>query len=417
MGCRRLVLIGGSAAVLAMVTSVPLAAQAPQATAGSPAAATYTAPRTAWGDPDFEGNWRSLQQIEFERPTGETRAFLTDEEIQAKYAEAERRNALRLTGKLENRGFRNQANYNSVVGYNPEKARIARQTSAIIDPPDGRIPPWTLKQVDYYEFREEMTVGRGDADWTIDRPPSERCLPIVNIPTMGNWGLAHRGTRPKVAAATVGRARLENAQGFKQSEITLDGGASGGGRPGGTQGAYRFVQTPGFIVILKNDYNGQTIPMDGRPAISNKFRNWRGSQRGHWEGDTLVVVTTNIQYPGPVIDNYQPTYPGTGETLTLTERYTRTGPETLEYRYTVDDPGVYVRPYTARHDFELDNEWKTSYNLCHEGHDDMPSALGSGRYDELTSVDNNTDGRLLRAPRLRDIRAESEAYAEKMKKQ
>jgi hypothetical protein len=169
-------------------------------------------------------------------------------------------------------------------------------------------------------------------------------------------------------------------------------------------------------VILEDDNEARIIPTDGRPAISKSFRHWKGSSRGRWEGNTLVVTTTNIQYPGPVINNYQPSYPGTGETLTFTERYTRTGPDTMEYRYTVDDPGVYVRPYTALHEFGLDNNWKTSYNLCHEGHDDMPSALGSGRNDEITSIDNNEDGRLLRALRLKEIRAEAMEYEEKMKK-
>jgi hypothetical protein len=402
-------------AVVAVAASVQPAAQAPRAQESS-SASTYQVPRTPWGDPDIQGNWRNKEDIEFERPPGETRLFFTDEEIRAKEEDADRRNALRLTGKLENRGFRNQANYNSVVGYSPEKQTFSKQTSAIVDPPDGRVPLWTVKQVDYYEYREAMTLGRGDADWTIDRPPSERCIPIINMPTMGNWGLAMRGARPQQAEATAGRARLANAAGFTQTETTLDGGASGGGSPGSAAGAYRFVQMPGYVVILEEDWEGRIIPLDGRPALSKTFKNWKGSSRGRWEGNTLVVTTRNIQYPGPVINNYQPSYPGTGLTLTFTERYTRVGPDRMEYRYTVEDPDVYVRPYTAVHMFDLDNVWKTSYNLCHEGHDDMPAALGSGRNDEVTSVDNNSDGRLLRGPRLKEIRAEAEAYEAEMKK-
>ena len=416
MECRRLVLVGASAAALAVAASFPLAAQAPQATAGSPAAA-YAPPRTAWGHPDLQGYWRSVQRVDFERAAGETRAFFTDEEIRAKEAEADRRNELRLTGKLENRGFRNQANYNSVLGYSPEKARFSKRTSAIIDPPDGRVPLWTLKQAEYYEYREAITLGRGDADWTIDRPPSERCIPIMDLPTMGNWGLAMRGLRPRPAVNTAGRARLANAAGFAQGEGTLDGGASGGGDPGSTRRhAYRFVQTAEYVVILEDDYRSRIIPIDGRPPISKHFRHWKGSSRGRWDGNTLVVVTTNIQYPGPVIDNYQPTYPGTGETLTFTERFTRTGPDTMEFRYTVDDPGVYVRPYTALHEFNLDNSWKTSFQLCHEGHDDMPGALAAGRNDELTSIDNNADGRIIRESRLKAMREEAEKYEAEMKK-
>ncbi len=93
--------------------------------------------------------------------------------------------------------LRNQANYNSVVGYVAEKARYAKRTSAIIDPPDGRLPMWTMEQVKYYEMREAMTAGRGDSDWTVDRPTSERYIPFWRCrswTTLG-WDYAGPGSR------------------------------------------------------------------------------------------------------------------------------------------------------------------------------------------------------------------------------
>ncbi|MBI2829351.1 MAG: hypothetical protein HYX77_08795 [Acidobacteria bacterium] len=406
MKCR-LVLLGASTAVLAVIASVPLAGQAPAA-ASNDAASTYTPPRTPWGAPDLEGHWRSRGNPSFERRAGETREFFTDEEIRKREENAERQNELRRQGKQENRGFRNQPNYNSVLGYSPEKQKFSKRTSAIIDPPDGHVPGWTLEQVKYYEYREAVTLGRGDSDWTVDRPVSERCFGLLAQPVMANWGMAQRGA-PRAFA-------------FTASEGTVDGGASGGGGGAGPGGPYRLVQTQDYITIVDPESGigggmagSRIIPLDGRPALSKKFRSWMGVSRGHWEGNTLVVVTTNVQYPGPVITSYGGNYPGTGETLTLTERFTRTGPDKMEYRYTVDDPGVYVRPYTALYEMTLDDSYKISYILCHEGHDDMPSALQSGRNDEANATENANDTRILRAPRLKEIKEEAIKAAEAMK--
>jgi hypothetical protein len=364
---------------------------------------------TPWGTPDLEGHWRSRGNPSFERRVGETREFFTDEEIAKREANAARLNELRRQGKQENRGFRNQANYNSVVGYSPEKPVFSKRTSAIIDPPDGRVPVWTLEQVKYYEYREAVTLGRGDADWTVDRPTSERCFGVLAQPVMSNWGMAQRG--------------VPGSFGFVASEGTVEGGASGGGGGAGPGGPYRLVQTENYVTIvdLESGIGGgmagsRIIPLDGRPGLSNTFRTWMGVSRGRWEGNTLVVVTKNVQYPGPVITSYGGNYPGTGETLTLTERFTRTGPDKMEYKYTVDDPGVYVRPYTALYEMTLDNSYKTSYILCHEGHDDMPAALAAGRNDEVTAIDNANDTRISREPRLKLIKGEAIKAAEAMGK-
>ena len=403
---RRLVLVGALAVVVAVAASAPVAAQAPQA-AGSTAAAAYTAPRTAWGDPDVQGVWRGRQRISFEREPGETREFLTDAEVAEMERKADVRNDGRLNGKSENRGNRNQPNYNSVVSYNAERSQHAKRTSAIIDPPDGLLPAWTLEQVKYYAEREAMTAGRGDSDSWTDRPTSERCIPVIAPPVLGFWGMALKGEAGGVAE-TAGTNNV--GEGYSNSR-------SGGG-------PYRIVQSPGYAVILQEQQGlgggnagSRVIPLDGRPALAQKFRHWMGSARGHWEGgNTLVVVTTNITYPGPVITSYGPNYPGTGSTLTFTERYTRTGPDTMVYRYTVDDPGVYVRPYTVQHELGLYNDYKISAVICHEGHDDMPAALAAGRFDEITAIDNLNDVVSQRAPRIKQLKEEAMKAAEAMKK-
>ena len=410
MRYRLLVLVGTLAVVVTLaVVSAPVAAQAPSEAGSS--ASTYTQPRTAWGDPDLAGVWRGMERIDFERPRDETREFYTDAEVAEKVAMAEARNAQRLLGKQENRGFRNQANYNSVVGYIAEKAQYAKRTSASIDPPDGRLPMWTMEQVKHYEMREAVTADRGDSDWTVDRPTSERCIPILALPVLDNFGMGLRGTRVTSAAFK-----------FSASAGTLDGGASGGGSGTGVRGPYRFVQSSGFMVILREQQGvgggnaaSRIIPLDGRPPIAQQFRHFTGSSHGHWEGNTLVVVTKNLVYPGPVITSYGPTYPGDGSTLTFTERFTRTGPDSMDFRYTVDDPGVYVQPYTVQHNMTLDNDYKISPVICHEGHDDMPSALAAGRFDELTAIDNANDARIPRKLRFEEVKAEV-MKAEAMKK-
>jgi hypothetical protein len=348
-----------------------------------------------------------LHRINFERPPEHRdREFLTDAEVADLERKADERNANRLLGKAENRGNRNQPNYNSIVSYTPDRARYDKRTSAIIDPPSGLLPDWTLEQVKYYEFRESMSLGRGDADSWVDRPTSERCIPVIAFPVMEFWGMTLRGSTGGVAE-TAGT----NNQGEGFSNLT-DGG-----------GPYRIVQGPGYVVILEEEQglgggpNGsRVIPLDGRPALSKKFKHWMGAARGRWDGNTLVVTTTNITYPGPIITPYGPNYPGSGETLTFTERFTRTGPDTIEYRYTVDDPGVYTRPYTVQHQLTRDDAYKISSVICHEGHDDMPSALAAGRFDEVTSIDNAEDTRIQRTPRLKQLKEQAIAAAEAMRK-
>ena len=409
MTYRRLVLCGAAAVLVAVVASAPIAGQAPQAgvNPGSEAA-TYTPARTAWGDPDLEGLWRGRQTIDFERPPGETREFLTDAEVAEMERKADVRNDGRLSGRQENRGNRNQPNYNSIVGYSPERAQHAKRTSAIIDPPDGRVPAWTVEQVKHYEAREALTVGRGDSDSWVDRPTSERCIPVIAPPILGFWGMALKGINAGVAETPD---TLNVGEGYSN---TIGGGPFG---------PYRIVQSPGYVVILEEEQGigggnsgSRVIPLDGRPALAQKFQQWMGSSRGHWEGNTLVVVTTNIVYPGPHITSYGDAYPGDGSTLTFTERYMRSGPDTLDYRYTVDDPGVYVQPYTVRHEWSLDNDYKISNVICHEGHDDMPSALAAGRFDEITAIDNALDTRNQRAPRLKELKEEAMKSADMMKK-
>ena len=399
MKTYRWLVLSGVVAIIAMA-SIPIAAQAPRP-AASTAAPTWTPPRTAWGDPDLQGIWRGAGGAPFERPPQfEGREFLTDTEVAERIERGERRKALQLAGKQENRGFRNQPNYNSIISYSADPVRVSRRTSAIIDPSDGHLPPWTLEQVNRYEAREAATLGRGEADWTVDRPSGERCIPVVDAPVLGFWGMSLGGRTGGVAEAddtnNVG-------EGF---------GNGGGGGAGG-----RIVQAPGYLAITHEEAGDyQIIPLDGRPHLGSKLRQWQGDPVGHWEGNTLVIETTNIKYPYPVITSYGPAYPGDGETLRFIQRYTRVGPDTIEYSQTVDDPAVYTRPYTVVGELRRDDLYKVSAPICHEGHDDMPSALASARVDEESALENAADTRRQRESRLKQLKERAIKAAEEAKK-
>ena len=402
MKYRWLVLFGALVAVV-MMASVPVAGQAPAA------GRTYTAPRTAWGDPDVQGLWRGLHRVPFERPPQyEGREFLTDAEVAELVREAEAGQARTLAGLNTSTGFRNQANYNGIVNYSADPVRFSRRTSAIIDPPDGRLPPWSLEGINRYEAREEATLGRGEADSWLDRFYGERCIDVVKTANVGFWGMSLAGEARTDELAEPGVVERPGVEGPRiRNDVT-------GGRP------TRIMQARGYVVITHEDRatEYQIIPLD-RPHLGPKFKQWMGDARGHWEGDTLVVETTNIKFPAPLIPTYisqaNGWYPGDGETLRITERFMRVGPDTIEYKYTVEDPNVYSRPYTVLHELTRDDAYKVSAELCHEGHDDMPSSLAAARVDEENALEYAAEARRARAPRLKQLKEGAIKAAEEKK--
>lgn len=390
MKYRRLVLIGATITVVALGWVRTAGQTGPQAT-------TYTPPRTAWGDPDLQGIWRSLTPVPLERPKALAgREFLTDAEVAERERQAEERRTKARAGNAERQGDGGLRLYNAVFWLSEDRIKISRRTSAIIDPPDGRIPGWTPEQLKLWEAREVATRGRGDADSWEDRSYEERCIHVVSAGKVRNFGLGP----------------AERSQGFElpaPAEVLDDRflSESASGRP-----MKRVLQAPGYVVIASEDHTEyQIIPLD-RPAPEPKIRQWQGIARGHWDGNTLVVETTNVndkQNGGAIVQVDQGEfYPGTGETLRVTERYTRLDADTLEYRATVEDPAVYVRPYTLLHEWTRDDKYKVSAYLCREGHDDMPAILAAGRFDEATALDNAADAERDRKLRLEELKAEVE---------
>jgi hypothetical protein len=399
MKYRGLVILFGVLAVVVAVAWVPTAGQASKP-------ANWTISKTPWGDPDYQGIWEGTGSVPFERPAKwKDREFKTPEEIAELERVANARNAERGKGKQENRGFRDQANYNSVFSYSADYITVPKRTSAIIDPPDGLLPPWTLDAVKRYEAREAVTAPRGDADWTIDRPPGERCIPDFNTPNIDAWGMGVGSGETAVYGTEFGKL-LNNPDVNPGGEGINPNKSFGGPR--------RIIQAPGFVVFSDEQaYSHNVIPLDGRPHLSSKFSQFLGDARGRFEGNTLVVEYTNVKSFGAVIPSYGSSiYPADDMSkLKVTERYLRTGPDSIDYRYTVDDPSVYTRPYTVQYDLRLDNNFMISPVPCREGIDDLGTTLYGWRLDEDQAMQNADETRAARKPVFARIKARAEAAA------
>ncbi len=311
-------------AALAAAAPVAVTAAGPAAASIGGGAANWNAPRTAWGDPDLQGIWNNSTTTPLER--------LTE-------AEQDRGSAARAPVIAATRG---------TGAAWPETGGLLEQPSLIVDPPDGRIV-LTPSAVERLVAREAAREGRGEADTWLDRNSWERCisrtLPVMMIPNLYNNN-------------------------------------------------YQILQTPDHVAIqVEMIHETRIIPLDGGPHLADGIRQWLGNSRGHWEGDTLVVETVGFH---DRLDggSYQPSHilqtghRGSGETLRLVERFTRVDAETIDYRFTVEDPATYERPYTAA----IPMRWRQNQEpiheyACHEGNYAMVNLLRAGRADEQLALD------------------------------
>jgi hypothetical protein len=402
MTLRHLARFAASAGIALTLASTGMTAQAP-APARKAAAPVkkWTHPRTAWGDPDLQGIWRGTAAPPLERAIGlEGQEYieLTDEQVAERLKAAEARKALQAAGKIENRGFRITPNYNAIWDYSDAPPRIAKRsrTSAIVDPGNGRLPAWTLEQVKYWEAREAATRGHGESDTANDMNLNLRCISTMSTPAVTNWGLAFGGAE----SSGIGRSE------FPAEDVSENDGLGLGGSAGPLR---RIMQGPGYVAFSYGDISSyRIVPLDGRPAPGPKIRQWMGISRGRWEGTTLVVETTNISFGSPIIPNYGGSmYPGSGETLRFIERFTRTADGTMEYRYTVDDPGVYVQPYTVMHELARTTEDDAMPSVCQEDTKTRANILAHSRADEYTSLQVGQDSVDARKPRFEQLKQQA----------
>ena len=314
--------------------------------AAGPAAAQQgdagTAPRTPWGDPDLQGVWDYWTFTPLERPRDlADRAELTLEEAALAAQDAsEAALAIDTDGPPEG----SVGAYGQAVWTERGRATALTQTSLIVDPANGRLPALT--------------------------PAEERRV------------AAHRagGGRPvRTRAAGIGS---DTHQDRGLAERCLVGFSTGPPMlPAGYNNNVQIFQAPGYVVLaVEMIHDVRVVPLDGRPHLPDTLRQWLGDARGHWDGDTLVVETTNFT---DRIGSFSTTAVswGTGADLRLVERFTRLDDGTLEYRFTVENEAVFAEPFTAS--FPMTRSELPLYEYaCHEGNYGLRNILTAARLEE-----------------------------------
>jgi len=377
MRTRFLESIGVAAAIVAVtvllkLAPVAVAGQAPAPSATAAAAKADPALKTAWGEPDLQGIWTYDSDTPLQRPARfANKEFFTDQERAQLDKE---RAALLSRDKRVERGTELDVAgaYNAVfLSFKP----TGRRTSLIVEPPNGRIPPLTPEAQKAAAADREFRLALLQATQTCktqsvacaggkyDPKPSPR---RAELPPRYNTGRMNRHDGPEDGAL---------------GDRCMSGGLPDFGTAFG--GSFRrIVQTPGGISMFYDTGQGQgwqrNIVMNGSPHLLSTIRQWWGDSRGHWEGNTLVIDVTNFS---PKTD-----YLGSRENLHLVERWTRTGPSTLEYTVTIEDPTVWTRPWTVKQDFrkQSDQANRIYYEpRCHEGNYAFPSLMLAARLEEL----------------------------------
>ncbi len=312
-------------ALAAVAIALPAAAQTTKSK-------KWVAPRTPDGHPDLQGIWSNATVTPLERPSELAgKAVLTEQEAAEFAADVVKRNNMDRRDGVGTDADLGRA-YNDFWYDRGTNAIKTHRTSLVIDPPDGRIPALTPDAQKRVAARAAYR-RQHPADGPEDRSLSERCL---------NW-------------ATAGPPML----------------------PSFYNNNYQIVQTPDAVVIFNEMvHDARVIPMDGRPHLPANIRQWLGDSRGHWEGDTLVIETTNF--------TDKTAFRGSTENMHLTERFTRLDPDTLLYEFTVDDPAAFMKPWTVQVPSSR-TEGPIFEYACHEGNYAMTGMLSSARAEEKTA--------------------------------
>ncbi len=299
--------------------------------AAQDSAGGWTAPRTADGQPDIQGVWTNYDNTPFETPDDADLERLaplaywfpgTNDPDRLRAAAARPRQDSQRIGFADG----------------PSAAlRNAPRRSMVVDPPSGRVPV----RAEAEATRDYNLVNLTDS-W-LNHTPWERCI-----------------TR----------------------------GVPGGIFPGGYGAGYQILQAPGYVVIFyEMIHEARVIPLDG-PHLPDGIRQWNGDPRGRWEGDTLVVETTNYNDKGTIGTNIATRairgLPQT-EALHLVERFTPSGPDTIDYEVTIDDPGSFTRTWTVAMPLNRDPTYQIYEYACHEGNYGLVNSLSAGRAEDAAA--------------------------------
>jgi hypothetical protein len=322
--------------------------------------------KTAWGEPDLQGIWTDEFDTPLQRPARYVnQEFFTD----AQRAEFDKVRS-EVLGRLANERELNGA-YNAATFFSTK--RTGARTSLVADPPNGRMPPLTP---------EAQKTASADRAWRLALlQQTDTCKSKLPGCAGGKYDPAPSPRRAE-APVRYNTARMNRNDGPEDS--SLPERCLTGGLPefGGATGSFRrIVQTPGGIAMFYDVGQGQgwqrNIVMDGSPHLPAGVRQWFGDSRGHWEGNTLVIDVTNFSQKTDAF--------GSRENLHLVERWTRTGPKTLAYEVTIEDPTVWTRPWTVRQEFSRQSDPENRLYAeprCVEGNLGLPGLLHGRRAED-----------------------------------
>ena len=294
-------------------------------------AQSWTPPRTPDGQPNLQGFWSNVSITPMERPAALAgKEYYTDQELAEVEKQAQNpRSVESLGGTIAHYDFLQ-------FGLDQTQAKHAlnHRTSMIVDPPDGKLPPYTAEAKKRAAERKEARKRTGEFDGPESRPLSERCIFMTQGPPM------------------LPEAYNSNLQ---------------------------IQQGPGYVAILQEEiHDVRIIPLDGHPHVGPQIRSYMGDSRGHWEGNTLVVDTTNF--------NDKTRFYGSTENLHVVERFTLLDPDTIQYRFTVEDPATWARPWTA--ELPITRIQGPLYEFaCHEGNYGMANTLRGARAQEAKAAE------------------------------
>ncbi len=296
----------------------------------------WVVPRTADGQPDLQGTWNNTTITPFERPARQAdQAFLTEEEaVAAEQAALERRARANAPSTPRTEPLPAGGSTGSVnqFWFGPRYQIVgSRRTSLVIDPPDGRVP-----------LRSEAEVRR---DFLVE----------------------HRADA------------IENMSVYSRC---ITRGVPGTMFPQAYNNGYQILQVPGYVVIRAEMMHIRVIPLDGAPHLDERIRGWMGDSRGHWEGDTLVVETTNFDAKGWISSNASAgrmhAVPQSDE-LRVVERLTRVDENTIAWQATIEDPEFYTVPWTVEVPFRREPDYIIYEYACHEGNHAIEGVMGGQR--------------------------------------
>ncbi|HLF09671.1 MAG TPA: hypothetical protein VJA26_00525 [Gammaproteobacteria bacterium] len=308
---------GGPTAEPSAIRSVPA-----ETTAAAVTQRNWKAPRTSWGHPSLEGVWSTddMRSVPTNRPeTFGTRDTLTEEEFRQRASRDE--------------GGKDSAANRETFLRNEWGIRTFGYSSLVIDPPNGRVPEMTAAGKARAAPRDRGTFGPGPFDDFEDFTLYDRCI------TRGVLG----STLPVIYGNGI-----------------------------------RIAQNPTSVAIsYEMIHDTRIIPLNGRPHVSDDIRQYLGNARGHWEGETLVVETTNFTDKTSIGGNGNGTRHS--RQLKLTERFTRVDPDMIQYVATVDDPVTYTAPFTFRLMITTQPNYETYEYSCHEGNGAVGHSLSGER--------------------------------------